>query len=175
MNILTEWRTFYGLLGSAAGALTGLQFGTMALIADMPVTPGDSDAGETFATPTVVHFTTALVLAAILSAPWYGIAPPAILWGLTGVLGLAYVGYVVRRIRVGVAYQPVLEDWCFHVVLPALAYATLAGSAAAAPAHPRASLFAVAAAALLLLLIGIHNAWDNVTYLVLKKRTQTQH
>jgi len=35
------------------------------------------------------------------------------------------------------------------------------------PAHPQGALFAIAAAALLLLLIGIHNAWDAVGYHVL--------
>jgi hypothetical protein len=36
-------------------------------------------------------------------------------------------------------------------------------------------LFAVAFSALLLLFIGVHNAWDNVTFLALRKRKQTQH
>jgi hypothetical protein len=36
-------------------------------------------------------------------------------------------------------------------------------------AQPRASLFCVATTAFLLLLIGIHNAWDNVTYHVFTK------
>jgi hypothetical protein len=33
--------------------------------------------------------------------------------------------------------------------------------------HLREALFGVGGAALLLLLIGIHNAWDNITHLVL--------
>jgi hypothetical protein len=44
------------------------------------------------------------------------------------------------------------------------AYAILALSALAAPSHTRESLFGVGAAALLLLFIGIHNAWDAVFY-----------
>jgi hypothetical protein len=40
----------------------------------------------------------------------------------------------------------------------------LALSAFEAPYHTRAALFGVGAAALLLLFIGIHNAWDAVTY-----------
>ncbi len=172
MTTLTDWRTFYNLLGSAAGALTGLQFVTMALLADMPIAPGENETGETFSTPTVVHFTTALVLAALLSAPWSRLLPLAALWGCTGALGMLYSAYTARRIRAQSAYHPVFEDWCFHVALPLFAHATLAVSALTALAHTEGSLFAVAAAALLLLLIGIHNAWDNVTYLVLKRRTQ---
>jgi hypothetical protein len=75
--------------------------------------------------------------------------------------------------RVQVAYAPELEDWLFHLLLPFAAYATLAGSAYAARSHAGAALFCVGAAALLLLFIGIHNAWDAVTYHVfVKKREQ---
>jgi hypothetical protein len=42
----------------------------------------------------------------------------------------------------------------------------LAGSAYAAHSHARPALFVVGAASLLLLFIGIHNAWDTVTHLV---------
>jgi hypothetical protein len=56
--------------------------------------------------------------------------------------------------------------------LPLAAYATLAGSACAARPHARPALFLVAAAALLLLFIGIHNAWDAVTYHVFVRRRE---
>lgn len=62
---------------------------------------------------------------------------------------------MVRRMRVQTAYQPELEDWLFHVPLPFAAYATLAASAYAARAHAHDAMFAVGAAALLLLFIGI--------------------
>jgi hypothetical protein len=77
---------------------------------------------------------------------------------------------VVRRMRSQTVYRPAGEDWWFHAVLPFLAYALLAVSAWAARAHERESLFGVGAATLLLLLIGIHNAWDAVTYHVLAQQ-----
>jgi hypothetical protein len=72
--------------------------------------------------------------------------------------------------RLQTAYQPVFEDWLFHVLLPFAAYVTLAVSAYAARSHPRPALFLVSASVLLLLFIGIHNAWDTVTYHVFEKR-----
>jgi len=57
----------------------------------------------------------------------------------------------------------------FHVLLPFTAYATLAASSCAAYSYPRSTLFLVGAAVLLLLFIGIHNAWDIVTYHVFVK------
>jgi hypothetical protein len=66
----------------------------------------------------------------------------------------------------------VFEDRLFHVFLPFAAYALLAVAAGAAYSHPRPALFLVAAAELLLLFIGIHNAWDTVTYHVFVKRRE---
>jgi hypothetical protein len=88
----------------------------------------------------------------------------AVCWGLLGLGGVAYALIVARRLRAQTAYQPVFEDWLFHAVLPFAAYATLSASACAARAHPTECLFGVATAALLLLFISIHNAWDAVTY-----------
>ena len=138
----------------------------------MPIARGQAQAGDAFATPTIVHFGAVLLLAAVLSAPWDGIAAPAILWGLLGLSGIVYEIIVIRRMRGQFVYTPEFEDWLFHVLLPFAAYATLAGSACAARSHAGAGLFGVAAAALLLLFIGIHNAWDAVTYhiFVVRKR-----
>jgi hypothetical protein len=86
---------------------------------------------------------------------------------------VVYAVIVSRRLRVQTIYQPVFEDWLSHVLLPFAAYAMLAGSAYVARSHARPALFVVGAATLLLLFVGIHNAWDVVTYHVLvKKREQ---
>jgi hypothetical protein len=173
MTALAGWENFYVIVGSSAGALIGLQFVVITLIADTPIAQGLALAGDAFATPTIVHFGSVLLLAAVLSAPWYGIGTAATFWGLLGLSGIVYEIIVVRRMRVQNVYKPVFEDWLFHVLLPLAAYATLAGSAYASRYHVGAALFGVGAAALLLLFIGIHNAWDAVTYHVyVKKRGQ---
>jgi hypothetical protein len=46
----------------------------------------------------------------------------------------------------------------------------LLGAAFAATFHIRAALFAVGTAALLLLFVGIHNAWDSIAYHVFADR-----
>jgi hypothetical protein len=163
MTALAGWENFYVIVGSSAGALIGLQFVVMALVADMPRTPAQAQAGHAFATPTIVHFGAVLMLSAALSAPWHSIGGAAVLWGLMGLGGVAYAIIVARRQRVQTTYQPVFEDWMFQAVLPFAAYATLSASACAALVHPTECLFGVATAALLLLFIGIHNAWDAVT------------
>jgi len=164
MTILDGWENFYVIVGSSAGALIGLQFVVITLIAARPIARVDALAGGAFATPSVVHFGVVLLLSAIASAPWKEIIAVAVLWGSVGVCGVVYVVVVARRMRVQSAYRPVFEDWLFHVLLPFAAYAVLAISAYAADSYVRPALFLVGAAALLLLFIGIHNAWDAVTY-----------
>src|SRR5262249_55100201 len=131
---------------------------------------GSRAAGQAFATPTIVHFSTVLGLSAVLNAPWDGIRPLAVLWGLAGLSGVIYSAVVIRRMRAQSAYKPEFEDWLFHVLLPFAAYATLAVSAYASLSHLREALFGVGAAVLLLLFVGIHNAWDGVTYHVFVSR-----
>ncbi len=172
MTALAGWANFFVIVGSSAGALIGLQFVVMALVADLPRTPGQAQAGHAFATPNIVHFGSVLLLSAALSAPWHGISVAAIFWGLLGLSGVAYALIVARRLRIQTAYQPVFEDWLFHALLPFAAYAILAASACVAGAYPTEALFGVAAAALLLLFIGIHNAWDAVTYHVFVKKAK---
>jgi hypothetical protein len=174
MPELAEWDSFYVIVGSAAGALIGLQFVVMTLIAERPPLRA-AEAGAAFGTPTIVHFGAALFLSAFLRAPWQTITRAAALWGFMGLGGVAYMVIVARRMRRQSVYQPEFEDWLFHVVLPLAAYAILALSPFAAPSHTREALFAVGAAALVLLFVGIHNAWDNIAYHVFANKRDTDN
>jgi hypothetical protein len=77
---------------------------------------------------------------------------------------------VVWRLRSQAEYHSVFEDWLFHVLLPFAAYVALIVSALIASSHLGEALFAIGAAALLLLFDGIHNAWDGVAYHLFTKR-----
>ena len=166
MNVASGWETFYTIVGSSSGALIGLQFVVISLIATRPVEGGIADAGAAFATPSVVHFSAVLFLSAVLTAPLDDVRLVAVLWGLAGLAGIGYVFVVARRMRRQVHYQPVMEDWLFHVLLPLAAYAALALSASTAQSAQGPALFLVAAAALVLLFAGVHNAWDAIMYFV---------
>ena len=163
MPEFAEWESFYVIVGGAAGALIGLQFVVMTLIAEKPPLR-IAEAGAAFASPTIVHFSVVLLLAAVLRAPWEGIAGVAVLWGLMGAGGIVYTVVVARRVRTQTAYNPDPEDWIFHLVLPFVSYGLLVLSAFAAAKHTHEALFGVGAAAVALLFIGIHNAWDAVVY-----------
>jgi hypothetical protein len=113
-----------------------------------------------------------LGLAGILTAPWDTITAGAVLCNVVGISGVLYVLIVFRRMRAQTAYQPEFEDWLFHFLLPLAAYLALAVSAGTAFSHLREALYGVGGGALLLLFVGIHNAWDAVTYHVFNRPTK---
>jgi hypothetical protein len=162
---LAAWESFYVIIGSSAAALIGLQFVVIALLAE---TRKRSTAREidAFATPTILHFGAALLVSSILSAPWPSLSGTSLALGTCGCIGVGYVGVVIRRAR-RTNYQLVLEDWVWHMALPLIAYAALVAAALVLRRHVPGSLFIIGGTALLLLFIGIHNAWDTVTYIAL--------
>jgi hypothetical protein len=165
MADLNAWDSFYVIVGSAAGALIGLQFVVMTLIAERPRTTSGA-AASAFATPTIVHFSCCLLIAALIRVPWPDIEIGAVVGGVVGLAGLVYMTVILIRMRQQSAYRPDWEDWTFHILLPFLAYALLGASSLASVAHARQALFGVGVTTLLLLFIGIHNAWDAVAYQV---------
>ena len=130
---------------------------------------------QAFGTPNVVHFGIVLFLSTLIAAPWESLIVVSILWGIVGFGGVIYAIIVGIRMRSQTAYHPVVEDWLSHFLLPLTAYILLTVSAGTVFLFPRPSLFLVGAASLLLLFIGIHNAWDTVTYQVYtRKRKQRE-
>ena len=164
MSLFDKWDTFYVIMGGAAGALIGLQFVVITLIAERPP-PRIAEASPVFSTPTIVHFCAVLAMAAIMRVPWEsepeGLCCMAL--GLAGVVYMVLVGWRMRRQQ---AYAPDIEDWVFHLVVPLAAYGLLAWSGYALPSRPDEALFGIGGAALMLLFDGIHNAWDAASFTV---------
>lgn len=120
-----------------------------------------------FGTPTIVHFGAVLLTAAIVSAPWISFGSVGIALSLCGAGGIGYTAVVIRRTRRQQADAPVLEDWLWHVMFPAIGYASLILAAVALPDHPATAPFWLGGAAMPLLITGIHNAWDAAAYIAL--------
>lgn len=167
-QFLVQWSNFYVIVGSSAGALTGLQFVVIALVADAEAL-GSSTEIRAFGTPTVVHFCVALLIAAIASAPWHALASVTVAFAACGAAGVGYALTVIRHARAQTHYSPDADDWFWYAALPLATYASLLAAAIALAWHPSAALFVVGADSLLLLFIGIHNAWDTVTYVSLTR------
>jgi hypothetical protein len=164
VDVLSAWNSFYVMIGSSAAALTGLMFVVITLVTGTK--RGTSKDGvSAFSTPTVVHFSCALFTAALMSAPFRSLVPIAIILGISGAAGLFHVVRVARRTARLETYTPDVEDWTWHVALPFVAYATILIGALALHADAALALYAPAAAVTLLIFVGIHNAWDVVTFI----------
>ena len=89
---------------------------------------------------------------------------------------LIYTGAISTNMRrFSLQYVPVLEDWIWHVILPAAVYCTLLAMAFFLWRDARESMYGIAAALLLLLFVGIHNSWDvAVSLTVQNKKNEDQ-
>jgi hypothetical protein len=167
---LKGWENFYVIVGSSAAALIGLSFIVIALINDVRGARARAEGSHitlsAFATPTVVHLSGALLISAIMSAPWPTLGSAAVAVGLFAVIGLVYGLTIIRHAKTQTEYKPVMEDWIWHVVLPGVAYATLIVASILLSWMPRTAGFLIGGATISMLFIAIHNAWDTVIYMV---------
>src|SRR5881409_3466801 len=103
---LEAWGSFYVIVGSSAGALTGLQFVVMTLIAQTEFARGRGESISAFGTPNVVHFCAVLLVASILSVPWSALWHAGVAVAGCGVLGTIYSVVVIQRAHRQREYQP---------------------------------------------------------------------
>ena len=117
-SILSRWENFYVIVGSSAGALTGLQFVVMALISDLEMYPSMLEV-RAFATPTIVHFCAALLVSAVATAPWNSLAAAGIAFAVLGSAGLeiSSILAVIGRIRT-VGHPAAFENAGWYLIAP---------------------------------------------------------
>jgi hypothetical protein len=165
---LRGWDNFYVIVGSAAAGLTGLTFVVIALVSESRRV---NEIGlKTFITPTVVHFASVLALSAFLCVPRQTLLSVGIGLGIVGLGGVIYSVAIAANMRHKMSdYVPVLEDWIWHALLPALAYAALCALAWLMQSRPELAEYGIGGAAVALLFIGIHNSWDIAIYTSLRK------
>ena len=165
LTYLEPWSAFFTMTAASAATLTGLMFVVLTLVSgNSQRTQADKDGVSTFSTPTVIHFGAALLVSAILCAPWRSLGVPAILVALAafaGVVHMLRVAFLSRRLT---RYNPDVEDWVWYTVLPLMAYCTIFAAAIALFNAPVDGLFVLAAGLVFLIFMGIRNAWDIVTY-----------
>jgi hypothetical protein len=168
LSFLSQWQNFYMIMGTAAATLTGLMFVVTTLIAGIDARLSTLNAGvSAFNTPTVVQFAAVLLLAGILSAPWQTLSSVSLLLSLVG-MGMAfYLIVVLRRMRRVPHYQSTLEDWLWYLTFPLLAHVLLIVAAFILLGNPAPALYIVGSA--MLLLVGIRNACDMVTFLAVER------
>jgi hypothetical protein len=159
------WQDFFVIVATAAGALTGLMFVVIALRREQTGS-APVHALRSFATPTIVHFTSVVVISATLTMP--RLTKTGIGWLLVflGAAGLVYMGVVIRTARVRVDFASDLEDTLFHFTLPPVAHGAIVAAGVLTWSDHTWAMYMVAGALLTLLSVGIHNAWDSAVWFV---------
>ncbi len=158
---LEAWTNFYVIVGSSAGGLTGLTFVVIALVADAHAVR--LTGLRAFITPTIVHFGSALVLSALMNVPGQSVTSLGICLAAFGLMGLVYSAGTARQVyrsTTTTRYKPVAEDWIWNAILPTVTYSVLFIAGLLASVHTAAALYLTAAVSMVLLIVGIHNAWD---------------
>ena len=143
---------FYVIVGSSAGALTGLQFVVMALISDTQL-EGTMAEINAFGTPTIVHFCAVLLVAALMSAPWTNRTALTIALDCVGVAGVVYALIVLHRTRRQTGYKPVVQDWLWHCLFPLISYLCIGSAAIFLTINAILGLFLLATVEIFLLFI----------------------
>ena len=159
------WDNFFLLVGGAGGGLIGLLF----VVVTLGGRPSDREtklrATSVYMGPIVFHMAAVLVLSAFADAPLPSALQGAA-FGLAALLGLVYCVRVVMALGVRRTLTPAhwTDVWCYGL-LPLAAYAPLGLAAAAAWRAPAWAAPSLAVALVSLLLLGIRNAWDLVTWI----------
>jgi hypothetical protein len=164
---LKEWETFYVIVGSSAGALTGLMFVVVALAGDRVRSPGTGTGLAAYTTPSIFHFSIVMFVSALVVMPRHSLTSLGPVLDAAAIMGGMITVRALLRIRRIEEYQAVAEDWIWHGILPILAYVTMVVAAVLLVGSPEISFYLIASVSLALLYIGIHNAWDAALYSVI--------
>jgi len=161
---IAQWQNFYVIVGTAAGALTGLMFVVIALTREMMASAPRTGL-RSFVTPTIVHFASVLGISAMLSMPRLTYTSTGWILVLSGATLLAYMTWIIRTAR-RLDYNSDLEDTIFHFTLPPIVHATILVAGLMEWSKHDWAMYLVAGSLLVLLIIGIHNAWDSAVWMV---------
>jgi hypothetical protein len=160
------WHDFYTLVGTAAATLIGVMFVVASIMAVF--SERRSQAGvQAFYTPTVVHFTTVLLLCLAVSVPAVGGATLGWLLLAIGAGGAGYAAIVWRRMgRHGFTATIDWADRIWYALSPIAGHLLAVVAALMLLTGHAWGLAVLAVATVALLAAGIRNAWDIAVWMV---------
>ena len=160
------WSNFFFLVGSAAAGLIGLMFVIVTLMAGAERSKA-LRAQALYMTPTIAHFGAVFAISAVSLAPGLTLRETACLIAFLALLGFACAARAVigfGRPRSGPDGPHWSDSW-LYATLPAALYAALVVATFAVWKHAAWASRTQAALLLALLLLGIRNAWDLVSWM----------
>ena len=131
-----------------------------------------SRGGAVYITPVVFHFGVVLVVSVLTAVPHLALDIVGLVIAICATVGVVYA--VVTTVRIFRLdwddTLPDLSDKFFSGVFPTFAYLALGGAAASVWLWPEDAPYLIGATMLILLVVGIRNAWDLATALVQRQR-----
>jgi hypothetical protein len=124
-----------------------------------------------FISPNIFIFTTTLVVSLVLMVPGPSGTAIGTFLCLGAVASLGYLAYT-RAHRQWRHNKLSYPDWIWYVGLPPTGYVLLLLSGIGFLLQAAGSMHGVAAALILLLMIGIRNAWDLVIFMTQREQKQ---
>jgi len=170
MPDLAQWHDFFVLIGSASATLVGLMF--VAASTGAGVFTSEHQVGiHSFLSPTVVHFSAVLIVCLFATFPTQNRVLFSVVQACVGVTGLIYSVVVSHRMfKHGIIATIDLADRLWYVVLPMGIYLLMIAAGASLWQRSGFSLEILATALVLLMLIGIRNAWDMTVWIIDRRR-----
>jgi ABC-type polysaccharide/polyol phosphate export permease len=157
------WTPFYQVTGEAAAALVGLLF-IVATLSSRQQQDGVHIGVRLFTTPTVFHLSLVLTVSALALAPPSPMFRPAAGMFVVALVSCLYAAPVA--IRIARLPNPAhWSDFWFYGAAPCAVYLALAGATGATWAGAPHAAHWVGLVVLILLALGIRNAWDLITWL----------
>lgn len=169
-----DWENFYLIVGGGAGALIGVMFVVTTLTASLEESRASRGA-RIYITPIVFHFSIVLIISAMAVTPDLPLEAVGVLVAVCAVLGFIYA--LVTTMRIFAIQDLDIPDWedkTFYGIVPTIVYFLLAGAAAAVWFAPMRAALCIAIVMLAILLVGIRNAWDLATFLVIRHPPSSQ-
>jgi hypothetical protein len=169
-DLIEDWHDFDLMVGTAAATLVGLMFVAASIGASI-YTEKNRPGIQAFISPTVVHFTSVLVVALFALVPTHEWLTLAGLLALVGAAGGIYTAKLWTQLFVRRRFDVDIVDRLFYAAIPLLGYVLLLLAAFFLLRQSEAGLDLLAAAQITLLLAGIRNAWDMMMWIAIRVPT----
>jgi uncharacterized membrane protein YidH (DUF202 family) len=166
------WDSFYLLVGGGAGAFISTMFVVATLMGDLEQRRLD-DGRQVFITPVVFHFGVVFVVSVLTAVPHLTRGTLGLLLALGSAAGLGYAVTTLMRLRKldwEGFYNPDLSDTFFYGVAPIVVYLAMGAAAWDVWFDAEDAPYLIGWLMLVLVSMGIRNAWDLATALVQRKQ-----
>jgi hypothetical protein len=164
---LRNWHDFYLLVGGASATLAGLMLVAMSLRSGLAT---ERVGVQTFVRPTLIHFVYVLATASVVLIPTMTRTLLGVLLVLVGLTSFGFTLWTLPYLHRGYQKREVdTADLVWSFLMPSVSYLLYVGTGVGLLKGDRQAFSGLAVVTVLLLVVGIHNAWDLVVWRVVRK------